>query len=244
MEVLGIDVGGTGIKGAPVNTETGELLKERHRIPTPQPATPEAMANVIKELVDFFEWKGKIGLGFPAVIQKGIVQTASNIDNSWIGISINKYLSEKTGCDVVTVNDADAAGVAELNFGGGIDKIGIILLLTIGTGVGSVLFVDGKLIPNTELGHMQFGKKTVENYVSNSVRELNELSWKSWGKRFNKVLNYFESLFYPDLIIVGGGISKKMDKFEEFLKIKTKLIPAQLMNEAGIIGAAVYAAEK
>lgn len=244
MEVLGIDVGGTGIKGAPVNIETGELLKERHRIPTPQPATPEAIAKVIKELVDFFGWKGKIGLGFPAVIQRGIVLTASNIDNSWIGIPINKYLSEKTGCDVFAVNDADAAGVAELNFGVGNDKKGIVLLLTIGTGVGSVLFVDGKLIPNTELGHMVFRDKTVEKYISNSVRENKELTWEKYGKRFKKTLKYFEHLFYPDLIIIGGGISKKMDFLMPFIDIKTNVVPAQLMNEAGIIGAAVHAAEK
>jgi polyphosphate glucokinase len=244
MEVLGIDVGGTGIKGAPVNIKTGELLKERYRIETPQPATPEAIGAVIKQIVNFFNWEGKIGIGFPSVVKNGEVLTASNIDNSWIGIPINKYLSEITECEVLAVNDADAAGLAELYFGGGSNMKGIVLLLTIGTGVGSVLFIDGKLIPNTELGHLKFKKKTIEDYVSNSVREKKEMDWNKWGNRFNNILKHYERLFYPDLIIIGGGISKKMDKFEEFITVKTKVIPAHLMNEAGIIGAALFAAKE
>lgn len=243
MDVLGIDVGGSGIKGAPVNIETGELLQERHRIPTPQPATPEAVANTIKELVEYFGWNGKVGVGFPAAVQNGVVKTASNIDESWIGVQINTYLSEKTGCDVTVANDADVAGFAEMKFGGGKGQRGTVILLTIGTGVGSVLFLDGKLLPNTELGHLYFNGSTIEEYAADSVRKNEDLGWKKWGKRFNKVLKHFEQMFYPELIIVGGGVSKKMEKFEEFIDIDTKLMPAQLLNEAGIIGAAAYAGE-
>jgi len=243
MEVLGIDIGGSGIKGAPVNIETGELLLERHRIPTPQPATPEAVGNTVKQLVDHFNWKGKIGIGFPAAVQNGIVKTASNIDNSWIGVQINTFLSKKTGCDVSVANDADAAGMAEVKFGGGKDQKGVVILLTIGTGVGSVLFLNGKLFPNTELGHLKFNGSTIEEYAADSVRKKEDLNWKNWGKRFNKVLKHFERMFYPELIIIGGGVSKKMDKFEDQIDIATKLIPAQLMNEAGIVGAAVFAVE-
>ena len=240
MEVLGIDVGGSGIKGAPVNIITGELIKERYRIPTPQPATPEAISEVIKELVEHFDWNGKVGIGFPAVVQNGIVLTATNIDKSWIGIHINLLLSEKTGCEVVAANDADVAGIAELIFGGGKDQKGTVLMLTIGTGIGSVLFVNGELLPNTELGHLEFNKKTIEEFASDATRKREDLNWKAWGKRINKVLKHFESLFYPDLIIIGGGASKKTDKFTGYIDIKAKLIPAKLLNNAGIIGAAVF----
>ncbi len=244
MEILGIDVGGSGIKGAPVNIVTGELLKERHRIPTPQPATPEAIVDVIKEIVEYFNWNGKIGVGFPAVVQNGIVLTASNIDKSWIGIHIDSFLSKKTGCEVYAANDADVAGVAEFNFGGGKDQKGTVLLLTIGTGIGSVLFVNGELFQNTELGQLEFGNTTIEEYASDSTRKREDLSWKSWGKRFNKVLKYFEQMFYPNLIIIGGGASKKMEKFTDYIDIETEVIPAKLLNNAGIIGAAVFGSSR
>lgn len=243
MDVLGIDVGGSGIKGAPVNIETGELLQERYRIQTPQPATPEAVAQTIKKIIEHFAWNGKVGVGFPAAVQNGVVKTASNIDKSWIGVQINTYLSEETGCDVLVANDADVAGFAEMRFGGGKGQQGTVILLTIGTGVGSVLFLNGKLFPNTELGHLYFNGSTIEEYAADSVRKNEDLGWKKWGKRFNKVLRHFEQMFYPELIIIGGGVSKKMDKFEEFIDIETKLIPAQLLNEAGIIGAAAFAGE-
>ncbi|MDA3892155.1 MAG: ROK family protein [Salinivirgaceae bacterium] len=243
MEVLGIDVGGSGIKGAPVNIETGELLQERYRIETPQPATPEAVGNTIKKLVDHFEWNGKVGVGFPAAVQNGAVKTASNIDKSWIGVPINTFLSKKTGCEVHVANDADAAGMAEVKFGGGKDQKGVVILLTIGTGIGTVLFLDGKLFPNTELGHLEFKNTTIEGYAADSVRKKEDLSWKDWGKRFNKVLKHFEQMFYPELIIIGGGVSKKMERFKAQIDINTKLIPAELLNEAGIIGAAAFANE-
>jgi polyphosphate glucokinase len=244
MEVLGIDIGGSGIKGALVDIETGELLTERHRIVTPNPATTEAVGDVVKEMVDFFNWKGKIGVGFPAVIQNGIVLTAANIHKSWIGIAIDTFLTEKTACEVYVANDADVAGIAEYYFGNGKDCRGIVLLLTIGTGIGTALFVHGKLVPNTELGHIEFMNTTVERFASDATRKKEDLNWKDWGKRFNKVLKYYERLFYPDLIIIGGGTSKKMEKFEEYIKINTKLVPAKLLNNAGIIGAAIYAGKK
>lgn len=244
MEVLGIDVGGSGIKGAPVNINTGELLQERHRIETPKPATPEAVAKVIGKLIKHFNWTGKVGVGFPAAIQHGIVKTASNIDKSWINTNIDEFLSKKTGCPIFTANDADVAGLAELNFGVGKDKQGVVLLITVGTGIGTVLFINGQLIPNTELGHMKYKDLTIEKYTSDTTRKLLDLSWKKWGLRFSDSLHYFEKLFYPDLFIIGGGGSKKFDKYKEYLKIKTPVEPAELLNNAGIIGAAIYAADK
>ncbi len=246
MEILGIDVGGSGIKGAPVNVLTGELLTERHRIPTPQPATPDTVGNVIKELVDFFNWRGKVGVGFPAPVQKGIVLTATNIDKAWIGVHVDSFLSKKTGCEVHVVNDADAAGLSELKYGGEKNNLGVVLLLTIGTGIGSALFVNGNLLPNTELGNLELMDKNmnIEQFASDFTKKKEDLSWENWAKRFNKVLKYCEQLFYPDLFIIGGGTSKKMEKFEKYIDIETKIIPAKFLNNAGIIGAAVYASEK
>lgn len=244
MEILGIDVGGSGIKGAPVNIVTGELTGERHRIPTPQPATPDAIGDVIKELVGYFNWKGKVGIGFPAPVQKGVVLTATNIDNSWIGTNIDSFLSKKTGCDVHVVNDADAAGMAEMAFGSKKVKSGVVLLLTIGTGIGSALFVNGSLLPNTELGNLELMNMSIEQFASDLTRKKEDLNWKNWAKRFNKVLNLCEQLFYPNLFIIGGGVSKKMEKFEKYIDIDTKFVAAGFLNNAGIIGAAVYASEK
>jgi len=241
MEVLGIDFGGSGIKGAPVNIETGELLAERHRIPTPAPSTPEAVSVVVQQLIEHFNWRGKVGIGFPSVVQNGIIRTAANIDNSWIGYPVNRFLSEKTGCEVFAVNDADAAGLAEMKLGAGKDQSGLVMLLTIGTGVGTVLFMNGQLMPNSELGHLQFKDSSVELYVSDAVKKNLDLSWKKWAKRFNEALTYYEQLFYPDLFIVGGGTSKRFDKFQEYLEIKTRIIPAQLLNDAGLVGAALFA---
>ncbi len=241
MEVLGIDFGGSGIKGATIDTETGEFTNERFRIPTPQPATPNAVADVINEIVTHFNWKGKIGIGFPAAIRKGKILTASNIDKSWIGVQANQFLSQKTQCEVFVVNDADAAGIAEVHHGIGKDISGLVLLLTIGTGVGSVLFMNGQLIPNSELGHLKFKDKTIEKYAADSVRKRKELSWDEWGTRFNEVLKHFEKMFYPDVIIIGGGVSKKMEKFEHLITVTTPVKPAQLENNAGITGAAIFA---
>jgi polyphosphate glucokinase len=241
MEVLGIDVGGSGIKGAPVNTLTAEVLSDRYRIDTPQPATPHAIANAINHLIQHFNWKGLVGVGFPAVVQHGMVHSAANIDDSWIGIPIDYLLSERSGCKVFAVNDADAAGLAEIHHGAGKGIEGLVMMITVGTGIGTALFNQGVLMPNTELGHLEFKKKTVERYSSDSVRKKADLNWKQWGKRFNESLAYYEKLFNPDLFIVGGGTSKKMDKFEAFVTVKTPMVPAQLLNNAGLIGAAMFA---
>ena len=239
MEVLGIDFGGSGIKGAIVDTKTGELVTERHRIETPQPATPEAVAEVMAQLTDHFNWKGKVGVGVPAVVKNGVMLTAANIDKSWIGQKVNKQLSDKTGCEVECVNDADAAGIAEIHFGAGAKEKGMVFLLTVGTGIGTVIFIDKHLVPNLELGHLEFNGKTIERYSADSVRKRKNLSWEEWGKRFNKVLDYYDKMFNPNLFIIGGGVSKKMDKFEDCIKLDTPVVPAEMQNNAGIIGAAL-----
>ena len=239
MEVLGIDFGGSGIKGAIVDTKTGELVTERHRIETPQPATPGAVAEVMAQLTEHFNWKGKVGVGVPAVVKSGVMLTAANIDKSWIGQEVNKQLSEKTGCEVECVNDADAAGIAEIHFGAGAKEKGMVFLLTVGTGIGTVIFIDKHLVPNLELGHLEFKGKTIERYSADSVRKKKDLSWEEWGSRFNKALDYYEKMFNPNLFIIGGGVSKKMDRFEDCIKLDTPVVPAEMQNNAGIIGAAL-----
>ena len=239
MEVLGIDFGGSGIKGAIVDTKTGELVTERHRIETPQPATPDAVAEVMAQLTDHFNWKGKVGVGVPAVVKNGVMLTAANIDKSWIGQEVNKQLSEKTGCEVECVNDADAAGIAEIHFGAGAKEKGMVFLLTVGTGIGTVIFIDKHLVPNLELGHLEFKGKTIERYSADSVRKRKDLSWEEWGTRFNNALDYYDKMFNPNLFIIGGGVSKKMDKFEDCIKLETPVVPAEMKNNAGIIGAAL-----
>lgn len=243
MQILGVDIGGSGIKGAIVDTLTGELISERHRIETPQPATPEAVAAVLAQLVAHFNWNGPIGCGFPAAIQHGIVRTASNIDQSFIGTDIDQLFSDTTTCPCFNLNDADAAGLAEMRFGeGGDQQTGVVLLVTIGTGLGTVLFTDGKLIPNTELGHIYLENgKEAERYASDGVRKAEDLGWKRWANRFNTYLKTMEMLFWPDLIILGGGASKKFDKFKDQLTVEAPVKPAAFLNQAGIVGAALYA---
>lgn len=241
MQILGIDIGGSGIKGAPVDTKTGKLLADRHRIPTPQPATPKAVAKTIKELVDHFKWHDKIGCGFPAVVQGGYVQTASNIDKKWIGTNAVKLFSKTTGCKVSVINDADAAGLAEETFGAGKGCKGLVLIITVGTGIGSALFINGILVPNTELGHVFLNGQIAEHFASDAVRKKEALSWSEWAKRFNTYLNHIEHLFSPNRIIIGGGVSKKSDKFFNEIKVKAELVEAKLLNNAGIIGAALAA---
>ena len=259
QNILGIDVGGSGIKAAPVDVSSGTLLADRFRIETPDPATPEAVAKVVRELVDHFNWQGKpIGCGFPAIVKNGIVLSAAHIDKTWLTTDVHKLFEATTNSKVFVLNDADAAGIAEMYYGAGKDSLnlGTVLLLTLGTGIGSALFVDGKLLPNTELGHLDFidskkeKHKDVEKWVAASVKEKKDLSWKEWGKRLNAYLNYLNMLFSPDLIIIGGGVSKKSSKFFEFLKvenkigIETKLVAAASLNQAGIIGAALAAQQK
>jgi polyphosphate glucokinase len=245
MLILGVDVGGSGIKGAVVDTVTGELVTERYRIDTPQPETPEALAAILAQLVIHFNWSGLVGCGFPAAIQHGVARTAANISPSFIGINIDKLFSEATKCSCYSLNDADAAGMAEMHFGEGVGQSGVVLLITIGTGLGTVFFMDGKLLPNTELGHLYLknGKKA-EHYASDVVRKNKDLSWKIWGKRFNTYLTLMEGLFWPDLIILGGGGSKKFDKFRKQITVEVPVRPAAFLNQAGIVGAALYAQSK
>lgn len=243
LTVLGIDIGGTGMKGAPVNVHTGELLTERFRIPTPQPASPQNMGNTLKAIVDHFEWKGPIGCGFPAVVQLGTVRTASNIDKRWIGTPGEAFFSEKIGQPVKMVNDADAAGLASASFGAGKGVKGVSIFITVGTGIGSAVFIDGKLVPNTELGQVYLKKhdKVAEKYCANSIRKKEELSWEVWGNRFNEYLNQIHDWFYPNKIIVGGGQSKKWDQYEQWIDVPCETVPATLLNNAGIVGAAMAA---
>jgi predicted NBD/HSP70 family sugar kinase len=238
--ILGVDFGGSGIKAAPISTKTGELLEDRYRIPTPQPATPDAVADVIKQLVDHFKWKGAVGVGFPSVVLNGVIKTASNIDKSWIGVDAQKIFSKKTGLPVYVVNDADAAGLAEMQFGAGRNKKGTVVLFTIGTGIGSALFTKGRLVANSEIGHVFLENgKVGEKHAADSVRQNEDLDWTQWGTRFNDYLREIEKLFWPELIIIGGGISKKPEKYMHAVDIKTPIVMAQQKNEAGIIGAAL-----
>lgn len=241
MELLGIDIGGSGIKGAIVDTTTGKLLTERLRLKTPQPSTPEAVADTIKELVDTIGYKGPIACGFPARVINGVVLTAANVDKSWIRVPIENLLSQKLGTDVFVANDADVAGLAEMCFGAGKDEKGKVLIVTIGTGIGTAMFFKGELLPNFEIGHILLHGDDAERYCSDSAREKLDLKWKDFGKRFNEYLNRIEFLIQPDLFILGGGASKKFEKFQDQIKVEqARVIPAETLNLAGIIGAAMY----
>jgi polyphosphate glucokinase len=244
MKVLGIDVGGSGIKGAPVDTKTGELLAPRFRIPTPKSAKPKPVARVVAEIARHFDWEGPIGCGFPAAVQRGVARTAANIDQSWIGTHVAQIFSEKCGCPVTVINDADAAGLAEMAFGAGKGCDGVVLIVTIGTGLGTSLFTDGVLLPNTELGHIEIDCEDAELNASDAARKRDELSWKKWGYRFNEYLTSLEKLVWPNLIILGGGASKNHDKFFKYLTVQAEVVPAATLNEAGIIGAALAVRDK
>ena len=244
MILLGIDIGGTGIKGAPVNIETGELVAERFRIPTPQPALPNSVADVVGDIAKHFEYSGPVGVTFPAIVKKGVIYSASNVDESWIGTDASKLFQSHLGGSVTVVNDADAAGIAEMRFGAGRGRSGVVILLTFGTGIGSALFYEGKLLPNSELGHLEIRGKEVERRASEKVREDKDLSWKDWAERVSEYLEHLERLFSPEVFIIGGGVSNKADKFLPFLTSRTEVLieAAQMRNEAGIIGAACLAA--
>jgi len=244
--MLGIDVGASGIKGALVNVVKGKLEGERFRVPTPKPATPVDVAKAFAEVVAHFNWKGPVGCGFPAIIKNGVALSAANIDKSWIGTNVENLLSESCGCPVFVNNDADVAGIAEMEHGKGRDIKGTVLLITIGSGLGSALFYDGELIPNTEFGHffLKGHDDVAERYAADSIRKKEDLSWDVWGSRFNEYLTMLERLFTPDLFILGGGSSKKFDNFSDQITIKTPVTPAKLLNNAGIIGASVLANKK
>jgi polyphosphate glucokinase len=239
MDILGIDIGGSGIKGAPVNTRTGQLLAERIRVETPENAEPQPVAEVVNQVARAFDWKGPIGVGFPAPIKLGIAMMAANIAETWVGLNVEQLFIDATGCPCKVGNDADAAGLAEMAFGAGKGRPGTVIMITLGTGIGTAIFHDGHLLPNTEFGHLEIDGREAESDASDAARERDDLSWKKYAKRLNKYLLAMESLFWPDLFIVGGGISKKHEKFIPLLTLQTEVVPAQLKNEAGIIGAAL-----
>ncbi|MCM4170144.1 ROK family protein [Arenibacter sp. TNZ] len=245
MEILGIDIGGSGIKGALVNMETGEMITERFRIPTPKSRKPKPMAEVVAKIVEHFDYKGPIGCGFPTVIKNGICKTPGNLHKKWAGVNVNELFSEATGLPVKVVNDADAAGFASMNFGVGRGKEGLVVMITIGTGLGSGVFFNGELIPNFELGQIPYKKyDKIELWAAASAKEKEGLSYKKWGKRFNVFLEFVELIVSPDLIILGGGTSKDWNEFKDYISIETPVIPAELQNHAGIIGAAAAAYSK
>ena len=244
MHILGIDIGGTGVKGAVIDTAIGELVTERFRLESPRPLTPESLAITIQAVVAQHQWSGPIGIGFPAAIQHGIARTAANIDPSFIGLPVADYFTKQTGCPVYVANDADVAGLAEMRFGAGQNVAGVVLIVTIGTGLGTALFSDGHLLPNTELGHIVLDNgMEAERYASEAVRDLQKLKWKDWGDRFNHYLITMEKLFWPDLIVLGGGASKKLPKFAPRITTPTPVTPAHFLNQAGMIGAALFAEE-
>jgi polyphosphate glucokinase len=238
--VLGIDIGGTGIKAAPVDTATGELTAERQKLTTPHPATPDAVVEIVAQLVQAFDWTGPAGVTFPGVVVNGVIHTAANLDHAWIGVDAVKTFEEGTRLAVTVLNDADAAGVAEMRFGAGKGVGGTVLLLTFGTGIGSALFTDGVLVPNTEFGHVEIRGKDAERRASELAREEHDLSWGTWAGRVDEYLSHVEALLSPGLIIIGGGVSRKSEKFLPLLSgLRAKVVPAVLQNDAGIVGAAM-----
>jgi len=240
-KILGIDIGGSGIKGAIIDTKTGKMLTPRFRLVTPVPATPDSVAGVIHEIVKNFNWDGPLGAGYPGVVQNGIVKTAANVDSQWINIPIEELITKVTGCPATVLNDADAAGLAEMKFGAGKNNKGVVLLVTVGTGIGTVMFSGGRLVPNLEMGHIILKGDDAEKYASDAARQNIHLSWEQWAARFSTYLARMEDLLWPDLIIIGGGVSKKEDIIFKDITARAKVVPAQLHNNAGMIGAALAA---
>jgi polyphosphate glucokinase len=242
MQALGIDIGGTGIKAAPVDVEHGKLLAARAKLATPQPALPDAVAEVVRELAAGFNWSGPTGITFPGVVMNGVTRTAANLDPVWVGTDARALFGKATGLDVSVLNDADAAGIAEMKFGAGAGQGGTVMMLTFGTGIGSALFIDGTLVPNTEFGHLEIRGKDAEKRASEHARELHDLSWGKWAGRVDEYLLHVEALLSPDLIIIGGGISRQADKFLPLLTgLRTRVVAAAMHNDAGIAGAAMAA---
>ena len=246
MKVLGIDIGGSGIKGAVVDVKDGSLRTKRHRVPTPRPATPDAVARTVRKVARKFEWSGPIGVTLPARIQHGVAKTAANIHESWIDTPVRALFQDATGCPVAVLNDADAAGVAAMEFGAGRGRKDLVIMLTVGTGIGSAMFHRGRLVPGTEFGHLPLHGDAAELYAADSARKREELSWEVWAGRFQEYLDLVEFLLAPDLIIVGGGVSRpaKLKEYWHLLRTQAELVPAELENEAGMIGAAVVARKK
>lgn len=245
MTLLGIDIGGSGMKGALVDTITGELLTERFRIETPESRKPEPMAKVFAEIVKHFDYQGPIGCGFPTIIKNGTCKAYGNLSKKWLGVNAEELFSDYTGMPVTVINDADAAGYATMKFGLGKGKKGLVLMITIGTGLGSGAFWNGELLPNFELGQIPYKKyEKFERYAAASIKEKENLSYKKWGKRFNTFLEHVDLIISPDLIILGGGTSKDFQEFKEYITIDTPVVAAELKNYAGIIGAAIAAEKK
>jgi polyphosphate glucokinase len=242
VQVLGIDIGGTGIKAAPVDLTTGKLAAERVKILTPRPAVPDAVVDVVQELVKGFSWTGPAGITFPGVVINGTILTAHNLDTTWVGRDARKLFADATGLDIRVLNDADAAGVAEMKFGAGAGESGTVVMVTFGTGIGSALFHDGVLVPNTEFGHIEIHGKDAESRASQRAKELHDLSWGKWAGRVDDYMDHLEALLAPDLFIVGGGISRQADKFLPLLSLRARVVAAALHNDAGIVGAAMAAA--
>ncbi len=238
-----MDIGGSGIKGAPVDLDRGDLAQERHKVLTPHPATPGDVAGCVAEVVGHFDWKGPVGITFPGVVTGGLTRTAANVDKGWIDLDARTLLGDKLGLPVTVLNDADAAGVAEMTFGAGRGRKGTVIVLTFGTGIGSALFIDGRLVPNTELGHLELHGHDAEKRASTKAKEDEDLGWQHWARRVQKYLAHVEMLFSPELFIVGGGISRKADKFLPLIEhVRAEMVPAELQNNAGIVGAAMAAA--
>ncbi|MFI5757300.1 polyphosphate--glucose phosphotransferase [Streptomyces sp. NPDC051569] len=245
MNVFGVDIGGSGIKGAPVDLERGDLVEPRHKVLTPHPATPESVADGVVEVVQHFGWSGPVGITFPGVVTGSVIRTAANVDKAWIDVDAGQVLGDRLGLRATVLNDADAAGVAEMAFGAGRGRKGTVFLLTFGTGIGSALFMDGKLVPNTELGHLELNGHDAEKHASTKAKDDADLSWHHWAHRVQKYLAHVEMLFSPELFIIGGGVSRKADKFIPLLEgIRAEIVPAELQNNAGIVGAAMAAAGK
>lgn len=244
MKLLGIDIGGTGVKGAVVDLKRGKFATDRVRVATPRPATPDAVAGVVGEIARHLEWDGPIGCTFPGVVMHGGIRTAANLDGDWLGVDGGELFGAATGCPVTVVNDADAAGIAEQEFGAANGHAGVVVLLTLGTGIGSAVLYHGKLVPNTELGHLELHGGDAEKYCAESVREHEGLSWEAWAGRVSEYLRMVEDLLWPDLFILGGGVSKEPDPWVPLLECRTEVVTARLKNKAGIVGAAWHAAQR
>lgn len=241
--ILGFDIGGTGIKAALVDVNAGKLVRDRIKFLTPEPSDPASVVQVVKQLISHFKYKGPIGCGFPAIIHHGVAKSAANIDEGWLNLNIEHFFYQETGLAFYVANDADVAGLAEVKFGKARQK-GTVIVLTIGTGIGSGMFLNGRLVPNTELGHLNFQDSVYEHYVSNNARKKDGLSWEDWAPGFAGYLRHLEKLFSPDLFVLGGGASSKFKRFGRLLEVSTPVIPAEYENSAGILGAAMYANER
>ena len=245
MEILGIDIGGSSLKGAIVDLDTGKIKSRTHRIPTPKSREPEETAAAVRSMVDHFNYKGRVGCGFPTIIKKGICKDEGNLSKKWVGVDVDALFEKTTGLSFTVINDADAAGLAEVKFGAGKNEEGFILMITVGTGLGSGAYLHGELIPNFELGQIPYKEfEKIEDWAASSIKTAENLSYEEWGDRFNTFLNHIQKILNPDAILIGGGISKDWNKFKDYLKVDTKVAPAELRNSSGIIGAALAAKNK